>query len=101
MRNQGGERSTMKRRQPYYRESDEKAVNRRKEAIVDRALLYAHLLTVIDQRRDEPEDREVAVEQDREEVGDEDEAETLADSTGPFAIASGIEGACQQAGCDE
>ncbi len=91
----------MKPRQRHYREDGKEAITRRREAIVDRALLYAHLLAVIDQRRDEPEDREVTGEQDREEVGDEDEAETLADSTGHLAIASGIEGACQQIGCDE
>ena len=83
----------MKGRQWYHREGDRETGSSRREAIVDRALLYAHLLAVIDQRQDEPEDRDVAVEQDSEEVDAEDEAETLEDPTGHLVIVSGMDGA--------
>jgi len=39
----------MKRCQRDYKESDEEATIRRREAIVDRALLYARLLSILDE----------------------------------------------------
>ncbi len=51
----------MKRRQPYYRENDEEAIIGRREAIVDRALLYAHLLSILDERSNEDDEGETAL----------------------------------------
>jgi len=51
----------MKHRQPHYRESNEEAIIRRREAIVDRALLYAHLLSIIDERSKEDDGDETVV----------------------------------------
>ncbi len=84
----------MKRRQPHHRESDEEAIIRRREAIVDRALLYARLLSILDESRDEPEDSHVTAEQGSEEVGKEEEAEALPDSTSHFAIAVRMGSTC-------
>ena len=50
----------MKRRQPHHRENDEEAIIRRREAIVDRALLYAHLLSILDERSKEDDQGETA-----------------------------------------
>ncbi len=51
----------MKRSQCHYRENDEEAIIRRREAIVDRALLYAHLLSIIDERSKEGDGDKTAV----------------------------------------
>ena len=51
----------MKRRQPNYKEGDEEAIIRRREAIVDRALLYAHLLSILDERSNEDDEGETAL----------------------------------------
>jgi len=51
----------MKRRQCHYRENDKEAIIRRREAIVDRALLYAHLLSIIDERSKEADGDKTAV----------------------------------------
>ncbi len=61
----------MKRRQPHYRENDEEAIIRRREAIVDRALLYAHLLSIIDERSKESDEGETAVEETEQRVDQE------------------------------
>ena len=64
----------MKRRQPHYRESDEEAIIRRREAIVDRALLYAHLLAIADERSKEDDEGETAVAENDEEVSQQTKA---------------------------
>ena len=61
----------MKRRQPYYRENDEEAIIERREAIVDRALLYAHLLSILDERSKEDDGSETAVAETDEKVSQE------------------------------
>ncbi|MCK4324985.1 MAG: hypothetical protein KAW89_10670 [Armatimonadetes bacterium] len=64
----------MKRRQPHYRESDEEAIKKRREAIVDRALLYAHLLSMLDERSKEDDGNETAVAENDEEVSQQTKA---------------------------
>jgi len=70
----------MKRRQPYYRENDEEAIIERREAIVDRALLYAHLLSILDERSKEDDgDETVVAEADQkvnQETGEEQRCST-------------------------
>ena len=61
----------MKRRQPYYRENDEEAIIRRREAIVDRALLYAHLLAIVDERSKEDNGGETVVAETDQRVSQE------------------------------
>ncbi len=51
----------MKRRQCHYRENAEETIIGRREAIVDRALLYAHLLSIIDERSKEDDGSKTAV----------------------------------------
>ncbi len=51
----------MKGRQWYHKEGDKETGSRRREAIVDRALLYAHLLSIIDERSKEDDEGEAAV----------------------------------------
>ncbi len=64
----------MKRRQRHYRENDEGDINRRREAIVDRALLYARLLSILDERSTEDYgDEPVAVESDQKANQETDE----------------------------
>ncbi len=64
----------MKRRQTHDRENDEEAILRRREAIVDRALLYAHLLAIVDERSKEDDGSETAVAEDDEEVSQKTKA---------------------------
>ncbi len=70
----------MKRRQAHYRESDEEAIIRRREAIVDRALLYAHLLSILDERSKEDAGDETAVveteQRVNQEIGEEQQCST-------------------------
>jgi len=65
----------MKRRQPHHRENDEEAIIGRREAIVDRALLYAHLLSILDERSKEDDgDESMVTEADQrvnQETGEE------------------------------
>ncbi len=61
----------MKCRQCHYRENDEEAIIRRREAIVDRALLYAHLLAIADERSKEDDEGETAVAETEQRVSQE------------------------------
>ncbi len=60
----------MKRRQPHYRENDEEAIMRRREAIVDRALLYAHLLSILDEMNKEDDQGSTAAAETGEKVSE-------------------------------
>ena len=64
----------MKRRQCHYRENDEEAIISRREVIVDRALLYAHLLAIVDERSKEDDESETAVAENDEEVSQQTKA---------------------------
>ena len=77
----------MKRRQPHYRENDEEAIIRRREAIVDRALLYARLLSIFDERSREDDEGETAVAENDEEVSQQTKAKQQG-LTGPATEAS-------------
>ena len=74
----------MKRRQPYYRENDEEAIIGRREVIVDRALLYARLLSIFDERSREDDEGETAVAENDEEVS----RQTKAKQQGPTGPAT-------------
>jgi len=64
----------MKRRQPHCRENDEEAIKKRREAIVDRALLYAHLLSILDERSKQDDEDEPAAAENDEEVSQQTKA---------------------------
>ena len=51
----------MKCCQCHYKENDEEAIIGRREAIVDRALLYAHLLSILDERSKEDDEGETVL----------------------------------------
>jgi len=72
----------MKRRQPHCREGDVEAINERREAIVDRALLYARLLSILDERSKEDDEGETAVAENDEEVSQQTKAKQQG-PTGP------------------
>ena len=84
----------MKRRQCHYRENDEEAIIRRREAIVDRALLYAHLLSILDERSKENDGGETAVvEADQrvsQETGEEQQCATDPATGRPQSLASEV-----------
>jgi len=64
----------MKHRQPHNRESDEEAIIRRREAIVDRALLYARLLSILDERSKEEDEGKTAIAENDEGVSQQTKA---------------------------
>jgi len=84
----------MKHRQPYYKESHEEAIIRRREAIVDRALLYAHLLAIVDERSKEDDGGETAVAETEhrvsQETGEEQQCSTDLATEAPQSLASGV-----------
>lgn len=82
----------MKRRQPHCREGDVEGINKRREAIVDRALLYAHLLSILDERSKEDDgDETVVAEADQkvnQETGEEQQCSTDSATGRPQMLAS-------------